>query len=79
MEIRRKMIELTHKDLSITRQCNYVGLPFEFVYKPMGQETELNLKLMEELDRQYLKTPFYGIRKMTEHLRALGLKSIVRG
>lgn len=29
---------------------------------------------MEELGRQYLKTPFYGIRKMTEHLRGLGYK-----
>jgi putative transposase len=27
---------------------------------------------MTELDKQYLKTPFYGIRRMTAHLRSLG-------
>jgi putative transposase len=27
---------------------------------------------MAELDKQYLKTPFYGIRRMTVHLRSLG-------
>lgn len=75
MEIRRKMIELAHKDLSITRQCDLLSVcRSSLYYKPMGQETELNLKLMEELDRQYLKTPFYGIRKMTEYLRSLGYK-----
>jgi putative transposase len=26
---------------------------------------------MTELDKQYLKTPFYGIRRMTAHLRSL--------
>jgi len=28
--------------------------------------------LMHELDRQYTETPFYGVLKMTEHLRTLG-------
>lgn len=38
----------------------------------MGQESEQNLTLMAELDKQYLKTPFYGIRRMSAHLRSLG-------
>jgi putative transposase len=31
-----------------------------------------NLELMDLLDRQYLKTPFYGSRKMTAYLCGLG-------
>jgi len=31
-----------------------------------------NLKLMNLIDEQYLKTPFYGFRKMTVYLRKLG-------
>ena len=27
---------------------------------------------MAEIDRQFLETPFYGVRQMTWHLRALG-------
>jgi putative transposase len=41
-------------------------------YKPVSQESDLNLRLMQELDKQYLKTPFYGTRKMTQYLRSLG-------
>lgn len=29
---------------------------------------------MRFLDEQYLKTPFYGVRKMTQHLQTLGCK-----
>lgn len=67
------MIDKEHKTLSISRQCDLLSVcRSSLYYKPANQETELNLKLMAELDRQYLKTPFYGIRKMTEHLRSLG-------
>jgi putative transposase len=32
------------------------------------QETEENLELMRLLDEQYTRTPFYGVRRMREHL-----------
>lgn len=40
-------------------------------YHPIG-EAEYNLLLMKELDEQYTKTPFYGVKKMTKHLCNLG-------
>jgi putative transposase len=40
-------------------------------YQP-AQEDSYNLWLMRELDEQYTKTPFYGVRRMTTHLRRLG-------
>ena len=36
-------------------------------YKPVG-ETPENLKLMRRIDEQYLKTPFYGSRKLADVL-----------
>jgi putative transposase len=34
-----------------------------FYYAPQG-ETEMNLALMQLIDRQFLETPFYGVRQM---------------
>ena len=44
-----------------------------FYYEP-ATETEENLHLMRLIDAQYLKTPFYGSRKITEHLKQLGYR-----
>lgn len=32
-------------------------------------ESEMNLDLMRLVDKQFLETPFYGVRQMTWHLR----------
>lgn len=32
-------------------------------------ESEMNLDLMRLIDKQFLETPFYGVRQMTWHLR----------
>jgi putative transposase len=67
------MVESPNGAMSISHQCDLLGLcRSRFYYKPLGQEKELNLTLMQELDKQYLKTPFYGIRRMTVHLQSLG-------
>lgn len=69
------MIEREHPELSINAQCKLLDLcRSSLYYKPVSQESDLNLKLMQELDKQYLKTPFYGTRKMTQHLQSLGYK-----
>jgi putative transposase len=34
-------------------------------------ETDTNLSLMRLTDKQFLDTPFYGVRQMTWHLRSL--------
>jgi putative transposase len=54
--------------LSIARQCDLLGLARSTCYyKPVG-ETPENLKLMRRIDKQYLKTPFYGSRKLADVL-----------
>lgn len=45
-----------------------VGLPrSSWYYQPAG-ETPENLVLMRRIDRQYMKTPFYGSRRMADEL-----------
>ena len=36
------------------------------------RDDEYNLELMRLLDEQYTKVPFYGVRRRTAWLRALG-------
>jgi putative transposase len=46
------------------RQCALVGLAHStWYYRPAGESAE-NLALMRAIDEQYLRTPFYGSRKL---------------
>lgn len=66
------MIEPEHAQLGIVRQCELIGISrSSWYYRPRG-ESELNLRLMRELDEQYLITPWYGSRQMARHVRRLG-------
>jgi putative transposase len=50
--------------LSIARQCALVGLSRStWYYEPLGESRE-NLALMRRIDEQYLRTPYYGSRRM---------------
>lgn len=66
------MIEPTHRELSIVRQCDLLGLARSSYYYQGAPESEENLHLMRLLDEQYTHTPFYGIGKMTAWLRTQG-------
>ena len=72
LEQKRKAIEPGHRQIAIYRQCELLGLSrSSLYYKPSG-ETEYNEQLMRLLDEQYIKTPFYGIAKMTAWLHRKG-------
>jgi putative transposase len=58
--------------LSIRRQCTLLGLNRSTYYYEPAHETVENLQLMRMIDAQYLRTPFYGSRKMTCSLREQG-------
>jgi len=63
------MIEPNLPGLSVGKQCALLSISrSSFYYEPKG-ETELNLDLMRLIDKQFLETPFYGVRQMTWHLR----------
>ncbi len=61
-----------HPQIAIARQCDLLDLArSSYYYRPQPQSEE-NLVLMRLLDEQYTKTPYYGIRKMTQRLQQQG-------
>src|SRR5258708_2892474 len=59
------------------QQCELLGVPRStYYYQPLPESAE-NLRLLRQLDRLYLKCPFYGSRKMAYEL-AVNRKRIQR-
>ena len=66
------LIDPNHPDLTITKQCQLVGISrSSYYYQPKGESQE-NLMYMLVIDEQYLKTPFFGYRQMTRWLNRQG-------
>ena len=63
------MIDPGSSRLSIARQCDLVGLARSTRYYSPVEDDPEDLALMRLLDEQYTRTPFYGVRRMTEWLR----------
>jgi putative transposase len=66
------LIDTEHPELSIRRQCELLGLARSTWHYRAVEESEENLRLMRMLDEQYLRTPFYGSRRMTVWLQSKG-------
>jgi len=66
------MIDTGNIVLPISIQCRLLELSRSSYYYRPQPESDLNLRLMELIDRQYTKRPFYGARQMTESLRRQG-------
>lgn len=67
------MIEPDHEQLSIRRQCEILGLNRSTLYYEPVPASDEDLALMRRIDKQYLKVPFYGSRRMTHWLREEGV------
>lgn len=61
------MMKPSHPNLSLRKQSKLIGLPLSSYYYQPVPETPLNLLLMKLIDKEYLKHPFYGVRRMTKH------------
>ncbi len=68
------MIDSNNKKLSLSRQCRLLKLNRSTVYYKKRPITPIDLKLMQLIDKQYLKIPSWGSRSMRNHLRRLGYK-----
>jgi putative transposase len=68
----RALVDWGHAGLSIRRQCELLGLSRSTLYYRGAAETETNLCLMRLIDEQYLRTPFYGSRRMAVWLQGEG-------
>lgn len=66
------MIEPSHSEISVRRQCELIGLNRSTAYYQPADESEFNLQLMRLIDQQYTRTPFYGWPRMAAYLRRQG-------
>jgi putative transposase len=72
--MKRQMIDSIHTVLPISVQCRLLALSRSSYYYQLQPESELNLYLMDLIDQQYTKYPFYGARQMTKYLRRQGYR-----
>lgn len=68
------MIEPWHTEIAISSQCELLELSRSgYYYQPQG-ESPLNEHLMNLIDEQYTRMPFYGVAKMTAWLIRQGFE-----
>jgi len=58
--------------LSIRRQCQLLGLSRSTYYLVPATASEEDLRLMRLIDQQFLRTPFFGSRRMRVYLERAG-------
>lgn len=66
------MIDREHSEIPIYRQCELLGISRSGYYYKSTGENPLNQHLMNLIDEQYTRTPFYGVEKMTQWLKRQG-------
>jgi putative transposase len=69
---RKAMIDRADRQLPVTRQCELVAISRSSVYYRPAEVDDETLALMRRIDEQYLRTPFYGSRRMAAWLRDQG-------
>ncbi|MBI1924935.1 hypothetical protein HYR99_11900 [Candidatus Poribacteria bacterium] len=72
LEQKRALVEPAHPHLSVTRQCEWLGLASSAFDSEQKGESPQNLLMMRLLDEQYTRTPVYGVPRMTAWLRSRG-------
>jgi len=63
------LIDPSHPELSVRRQCELLGLSRSTLYYEPATETAENLALMRLIDEEYTRHPFYGSRRMAVWLK----------
>ena len=66
------LIETENSMIPVYRQCDLLGLARSSYYYRSDRDDSYNVMLMNLLDEQYTRTPFYGVPKMTAWLRRQG-------
>jgi putative transposase len=66
------LIDPDHAHISVGRQCELLELARSSYYYRLRPQSDLNLLLMNLIDEQYTRTPFYGVPRMTAWLRRQG-------
>jgi len=66
------MVEHQHPSVSVRRQCELLDINRSSLYYTEAESDAQELEVMKAIDEQYLKTPFYGTRRMKECLSRKG-------
>lgn len=69
---KRSLIDSSHKELSIARQCELLGICRSGWYYQPKELADRDLELMDLIDRQFTQTPFYGARRLCVALKEMG-------
>jgi len=65
-----------NSELSISKQCKILGLSrSSYYHESVEKEPTYSAEYCDELMKGYIKFPFYGYRRMSEHLKAKGFIS----
>ena len=72
LEERLPLIDKDYQRLSIRSQCGLLGIPRSTYYYEPAPEKDDTFELMNLLDEEHTRRPFYGVRKMTEFLNREG-------
>ena len=64
----RKLVEPGAMEISISRQCQLLGISSSSYYYKPTEPSEFQLDVMDEIYDIYLEFPFYGSRKMSKEL-----------
>jgi len=74
VRVRRELVEPDNEKISVSRQCQLLGLNRTGLYYRAKTESARDGELMRLIDEQYTSTPFYGYRRMTVYLQNLGFQ-----
>ncbi len=66
------LIEPENTMIPVYRQCELAGLSQSSYYYCSNRDDSYNVMLMNLIDEQYTRTPFYGVPRMTALLRRQG-------
>ena len=69
---RRFLVDKKHSQISISRQCELLQISKGSLYYKAKPIDSYTLILMDLLDEQHTRTPFYGSRRLTAYLNTLG-------
>jgi len=70
------MIEPDHLIFTIKSQCELLGISRSGYYYTPYPVDEYTLSLMNLIDLQFTKAPYYGTRRMSDYLKNLGYKAV---
>jgi putative transposase len=73
------LIDKENLKISISRQCELLGIPRSSLYYKPTETCEEDAQIMHEIDMIYTQSPFYGRRRITQHLnKVIGIEVNVK-